>query len=72
MPQSTSSSESMGPQPRKKRRYTELKITGPPLYRQGSFLEHEESTFTLSPRSSIPLEASRTALLIVDVQPGKF
>ena len=73
MPRSPSSSESMGPQPRKKRRYTELKITGPPLYRQGSFLQqHDESTYTISPRSCIPLEASRTALLIVDVQPGKF
>lgn len=53
----------------KKRSYSELKITGPPLYSQGECTENKMD-YSLS-RTRLPLEASRTALLIVDVQPGK-
>ncbi len=53
----------------KKRSYSELKITGPPLYSQGDYTE-EKAEYSLS-RTRLPLNPSRTALLIVDVQPGK-
>ena len=47
--------------------YDELKIMGLPLYNQGSV---ETSTLDpFSPKTKLPLDASRTALLIVDVQP---
>ncbi len=50
--------------------YSELKIDGPPLFKQGSILDN-----FASPKKSFhstfcpPLNTSRTALLIVDVQP---
>ncbi|KAL3804519.1 hypothetical protein HJC23_002558 [Cyclotella cryptica] len=53
-----------------KRNYDELKIDGPPLFKQGSILDN-----FASPKKKIhstfcpPLNSSRTALLIVDVQP---
>ena len=50
------------------RPYSELKMNGPPLYSQGEVnSEGEYGSFT-----NPPLDASRTALLIVDVQPGKY
>jgi hypothetical protein len=68
MPNTTSSSSNSLERPSKKRSYAELKITGPPLYNQGN--ETNNMEYLLSP-STLPLDASRTALLIVDVQPGK-
>jgi nicotinamidase-related amidase len=52
----------------RKRSYSELKIRGPPLYNQGSFSEDVQELYVSKP-VSLPLDASRTALLIVDVQP---
>jgi nicotinamidase-related amidase len=47
--------------------YEELKMKGLPLYNQGSVQASEVDAF--APKTSPPLDASRTALLIVDVQP---
>lgn len=47
--------------------YEELKMKGLPLYNQGSVLASDVDTFV--PKTSPPLDASRTALLVVDVQP---
>ena len=53
-----------------KRKYAELKIDGPPLFKQGSILNDFQSpTKRLHSTSCPPLDASKTALLIVDVQP---
>lgn len=53
-----------------KRKYEELKIKGPPLYRQGAVANFDGTKIIDSPEvPTLPLEASRTALLIVDVQP---
>ena len=61
--------------------YSELKITGPPLYGQGKVVEDpnvgssslspkEESSSSSTLSSSFPsLDASKTALLVVDIQP---
>lgn len=68
---SSSPSNSEEPLQRKKRSYSELKITGPPLYSQGTYGENVEAKYSISPRPTIPLDGSRTALLIVDVQPGE-
>lgn len=51
----------------KKRSYSELKITGPPLYSQGT-VNADKIEYSLE-QTRPPLDASRTALLIVDVQP---
>lgn len=56
----------------KKRKYEELKFTGPPLYNQGknsTFNDGDQKTVTPRENSCPSLDASRTALLIVDVQP---
>jgi nicotinamidase-related amidase len=53
----------------KKRKYTELKITGPPLYNQGTIAEDAHTGLCTSKAICPPIDASRTALLIVDVQP---
>ena len=56
--------------PKVKRSYNELKIDGPPLFKQGSIANN-----FASPKKSFhstccpPLDPSTTALLIVDVQP---
>ena len=50
------------------RPYSELKMNGPPLYSQGEVTSEGEYGSLTNP----PLDASRTALLIVDVQPGKY
>ena len=47
--------------------YDELKIMGLPLYNQGSV--EALATDPFSPKTKLPLDASRTALLVVDVQP---
>lgn len=47
--------------------YEELKMKGFPLYNQASIHASEVDAFV--PKTSPPLDASRTALLIVDVQP---
>jgi len=53
-----------------KRKYEELKIRGPPLYSQGAVSETPTSTKRGKSVSRCPLvNPSRTALLIVDVQP---
>jgi nicotinamidase-related amidase len=53
-----------------KRKYKELTITGPPLYNQGMVSDCDESKTTDSSKTGcLSLDASRTALLIVDVQP---
>ena len=54
----------------KKRSYSELKITGPPLTCSHEESHGEKFEYTLA-STRPPLDASRTALLIVDVQPGK-
>eukprot|EP00980_Cylindrotheca_fusiformis_P029264 scaffold22779_cov137-Cylindrotheca_fusiformis.AAC.6 len=51
-----------------KRKYEELKIKGPPLYNQGNVSNFDGSKMT-NASEPLPLDASRTALLIVDVQP---
>jgi hypothetical protein len=48
--------------------YDELKIMGLPLYNQGS-VEALATDCQFSPKTKLPLDASRTALLVVDVQP---
>jgi hypothetical protein len=47
-----------------------LKIMGPPLYSQGKVTD-DKIEYSLS-QIRPPLENSRTALLIVDVQPGEL
>lgn len=64
MPNTTSNTSNSLERASKKRSYAELKITGPPLYNQGN----DTMEYSLS-LSTLPLDASRTALLIVDVQP---
>jgi nicotinamidase-related amidase len=49
--------------------YSELKINGLPLFRQGSIEEKITSPEEPCPHVDQPLHASRTALLVVDVQP---
>lgn len=49
----------------RKRSYSELKITGPPLYNQGEVSIEDDCSQPMG----LPLDAGRTALLIVDVQP---
>ena len=53
---------------RSKRKYEELRINGPPLYNQGSIQEDDPTLLNCKPTCP-PLDAERTALLIVDVQP---
>lgn len=54
----------------KRSKYEELKITGPPLYNQGKISDEAQQDYNNSITTSTPLlDASRTALLIVDVQP---
>ncbi|KAL3766719.1 hypothetical protein ACHAWO_001151 [Cyclotella atomus] len=53
-----------------KRNYDELKIDGPPLFKQGSIINNFASPKkSLHSSSCPPLDASTTALLVVDVQP---
>ena len=52
------------PSEESKASYEELKFKGPPLYKQGTL-----SDDSFLPKTKLPLDASRTALLIVDVQP---
>ena len=66
MPNTTPNTSNPLERSSKKRSYAELKITGPPLYNQGN----DTMEYSLSP-TTLPLDASRTALLIVDVQPGR-
>ncbi|KAL7572217.1 hypothetical protein ACA910_011748 [Epithemia clementina (nom. ined.)] len=55
--------------------YSELKITGPPLYNQGVVTESDRSQYsqlletTKKNADRMLLDSNRTALLIVDVQP---
>ena len=69
MPVTTNSLNSLERCSKKKRSYSELKITGPPLYSQGDLCS-DRVEYSLSPTRP-PLDANRTALLIVDVQPGE-
>jgi nicotinamidase-related amidase len=56
--------------PNSKRNYDELKINGPPLFKQGSIANNFASPKKcLHSASCPPLDASTTALLVVDVQP---
>ena len=56
--------------PNSKRNYDELKIDGPPLFKQGSIINNFASPKkSLHSTSCPPLDASTTALLVVDVQP---
>jgi nicotinamidase-related amidase len=58
------------PMSRHNRKYEELKITGPPLYNQSTISSFDNPPICNTPDNKCPpLEASRTALLIVDVQP---
>lgn len=53
-----------------KRNYDELKIDGPPLFKQGSIINNFASPKkSLHSISCLPLDAATTALLVVDVQP---
>lgn len=52
-----------------KRKYAELKIIGPPLYSQGSVSDETISKRGKSTPRCPSVDPSRTALLIVDVQP---
>lgn len=55
----------------KKRKYDELKIVGPPLYKQGNIGNgNDQDCVSFSPPFPLPpLTGGNTALLIVDVQP---
>lgn len=54
--------------PPQKRKYEELKIRGPPLYNQGNITDEISKRGKPVPRCP-SIDPSRTALLIVDVQP---
>jgi nicotinamidase-related amidase len=53
-----------------KRNYDELRIDGPPLFRQGSIIDNFQSPKkSCHPSCCPPLDPSTTVLLVVDVQP---